>query len=144
MFFEARSDGSEMFKLVEEAFDEVSETIEIWAECRKVDAPGHRLDVGPGAAIGQSLAQGVAVISAVGEQGLAIANAAQHIGGAAAVVSLARGEFERDRIAVGVDDGVDFGGQPASRAPHALGSRQVPSGGAGGFLRTPFLTLAAC
>ena len=59
-----------------------------------------------------------------------------------AVVSLALGELERDRVAVGIDEGMDFGRQSASRAPHASGSSVVPSGG--GVSRPPFLTLAAC
>lgn len=67
MFFEARCDRSEMFEFVEEAFDEVSEAIEIGAERRNFDPAGHWLDVGPSAARGEVGAQGVAVVGAVGE-----------------------------------------------------------------------------
>jgi hypothetical protein len=46
VLFEAGGDRPEVFEFVEEAFDEISEAIEVWAERWKVDAPGHRLDVG--------------------------------------------------------------------------------------------------
>ena len=101
-------------------------------------------DVGPGAAVGQGLTQGVAVVGAIDQWRLAGADAVEPIGGAPAVMSLALGEFERDRIAASVDNGVYLGCRPTPRAPHASGCREVPRGGAGGFLRTPFLTFAAC
>ena len=91
--------------------------------------------------VGQSFAQGIAVIGAVGQQGLAVADAVQHVLGAAAVMGLAFGQFQGERIAVGIDHGMDFGGQSAARAPHASACRDVPSGG---FLLAPFLPLAAC
>ena len=89
------------------------------------------------------MAERVAVVGAVGEEDLAGAEGAQHVGGAAAIVGLAFGQLQRDRQAVGVDEGVDLGRQPAPRAPHALGSSVVPSGGRRG-VRTPFLTLPPC
>jgi hypothetical protein len=144
VFFEARGDSPEMFELVEEALDEIAQAIEVGAENRDIDAPRHRLDVGPCAAVGQGLAEGVAVIGAVGEQGLARADAVQHIGGAPAVMRLALAQLEGDWIAVGVHNGVDFGRQPSARAPHASGCKEVPRGGDIGVLRTPFLTFAAC
>src|SRR5579871_7037156 len=71
VFFEARGNGSEMLDLVEEPLDEVAIAIEKRAEGRNVDAPRHGFDVRPRAARGQAVAEGIAVISAVGEQGLA-------------------------------------------------------------------------
>ena len=67
------------------------------------------------------VAQRIAVIGAIGEQDLAGAEAVQHIAGAPAVMGLAFGQLERDRIAVGIDEGVDLGRQSAARAPHASG-----------------------
>lgn len=85
--------------------------------------------------------QDVAVIGAVGEQDLATADGVQHIGRAASVVRLSLGQLEQDSVAVGIDDGMSFVGQPALRTPHAPGWSEVPSGD---WRRTPFLTLAAC
>ena len=67
VFFETRCDRSEMFEFVEEAFNEVSETIEIGAERRNFDPAGHWLDAGPRAARDEVGAQVVAVVGAVGE-----------------------------------------------------------------------------
>ena len=102
---------------------------------------GHRLDVGPGAARRHRRAQGIAVIGPVGEQDLAFANAGQQVGRAASVMGLPLAQLERDRVAVGSDDGMDLGGQSAARTPHACGRSEVPGGGR---RRPPFLTLAAC
>ena len=99
------------------------------AKCRLRPAAGQRLDVGERALLEQALAEHVAVVGAVCEQDLAGFKAAQHVGGAAAIVSLPFGELQDDWQAVGIDEGVDLGGQPASRAPHALGSRLVPRAG---------------
>jgi len=43
-------------------------------------------------------------------------------------LGLTLAQLKRDRIAVGVDDGVDVGDQPASQAPHASGWREVSRG----------------
>src|SRR5580698_5104600 len=61
VFFEAGGDGSEVFELVEEAFDEISKAVEIGTERGDVDAPWHGFDVGPGPSFVEGLAQGVAV-----------------------------------------------------------------------------------
>ena len=89
-------------------------------------------DVGSGAARGEALAQGIGIIGAVGQQNVAAAERAEHVLGAAPVMGLAFGELEQDRQAAGVDQGMDFGRQPAARATHATGSRRF------------FWPLAAC
>src|SRR5258705_10373146 len=144
VLFEARGDSSKVLELVEEALHEIAQVVEKGAESWPVHAPGYGLDVGPGAALGHARAQGVAVIGAVAEQDLARTEGAQHVGGALAVVGLAGAELQGNRIAVGIDEGVDLGRQPAPRAPHASGSRVVPRGGVGRVLEAPLLTLAAC
>lgn len=58
----------------EVAFDEVAVPIEEGAEGRPVDASRHRLDVGSGAALGEAVAQRVAVVGAVGQQDLVVAD----------------------------------------------------------------------
>ena len=104
-------------------------------------ASGLMLAKTPRACFANVLAEKVAVVGAVGDQDLTGAEALKHVGGAPAVVSLSLGQLQGDRQAVGIDEGVDLGGQPASRAPHAAGVRSVPSRG---VLRTPFLPFAPC
>ena len=137
----AGRDGSEVLELVEEALDAVPRSVQEGAEGGFVEPAGQRLDVGEDAPCRHVLAEKVAVVGAVGDQDLAGAEALKHVGGAPAVVSLSLGQLQGDRQAVGIDEGVDLGGQPASRAPHAAGVRSVPSRG---VLRTPFLPFAPC
>ena len=62
-------------------------------------------------------------------------------------MSLAGPELRRDRQAIGVDNGMDFRGQSAPRAPHASGVSCALKGGERGFgaaLFFPFFPFAAC
>ena len=52
VLFEACGNGAEVLQLVEETLDEIAEAIEEGAERRNVETSGHRLDIGPGAALG--------------------------------------------------------------------------------------------
>lgn len=142
MLFETGRDGSVVFELVEEAFNQVSEAIKERTEGWNVDTSGRGFDVGPGAAFGEGAAQEVTIVGAIGDQDLSLADCFEEFGSAPSVMSLPLREFERDGIAIGIDERVDLGRQPAPRAPHASGCREVPSGGA--FLWTPLLPLAAC
>ncbi len=141
MLFEAGRDGSEVFDLAEEPLDEVAVSIEEWTEPRNVHPVRHRFDVGPGTPVRQFFSQRVAVVGAIGKQDLTFADRIEHVASAATVMRLACRQLEGYRVAVGIDKGVDLGRQPAPRAPHAAGWSVVPFVG---FLRTPFLTLAAC
>lgn len=143
MLFEAGGDSPEVFELAEEALDAISVAIEERAEGGHVDAPWHRLDAAPGAAAGEVRAQGVAVIGAVGQQDLVLAEAVEHVAGTSTVMGLAFAQLQHDGQAIGIDERVDLGRQPAPRAPHAPGVRDVPSGGAG-RRKTLLLTLPAC
>jgi hypothetical protein len=89
MLFEAGGNSSEVLELAEEAFDEISEAIQERAERWDIDASWHRLDVGPGAAIGHGFAQAIAIVGSVAEEYLAFDEAVEHVGGAFAVMSLA-------------------------------------------------------
>src|SRR5262249_15802530 len=140
MLFEARCDCPEMLEFAEEALDQIAIAVEEGAEGRDPHATGHRLDVGPSTVTGHVLAQGVAVVGAIGQEDLARPGARPQVLGALAVRGLALAELECNGQAVGIDEGMDLGRQPAPRAPHASGSKLVPSGS----LRPPFLTLAAC
>ena len=105
---------------------------------------GHGLDVSPGSLVGGRLTQFVAVVGSVGQQDVALAEAGEHVPGATAIMGLALGDLQGDRQSIGVDQGVDLGGQPAPRAPHASGSSVVPREGCRAFLETPFFAFAPC
>jgi len=121
-----------MLEFVEEAFDEIALSVETFVEGRQVDAVGHEPDVGAGTAHSEALAQGIGVVTAIAQEHIATAERAQHVVSTASVMGLAFGEFEKDRQATGIDEGVDFGRQPTARATHATGSRRF------------FWPLAAC
>lgn len=144
VFFVTGGDGSEVFELVEEALDEVAVSVEEPAERWWSEPAGHGFHIGPGTACRERLAHEVAVIGPVGEQRLAVADAVEHAGGAAAVMGLALGQFEADGQAMGIDERVDLGGQPAPRAPRASAVSCVPSGGSVGVRRASLLPLAPC
>jgi len=141
VLFEAGCDGPEVFELAKEALDEVAEAVKPRTEGWNVHPVRHGLDVGPGALARDRSTQGVAVVASISQQNLALADGIEQAVSTAAVMGLALGQLDRNRIAVGIDDSMDFGGQPASRAPHACGNSDVPSGGRRCI---PFLTLAAC
>jgi hypothetical protein len=73
----------------------------------------HWLDVGPGALVAQGLTQSIAVVGTFGEQDLASAHIAKHVGRTAAVMRLDFGQLQGDRQAVGIDQGIDLGGSVA-------------------------------
>ena len=115
----ARSNGPKMLDRIEEAFDEVAFTVE-----REVTvAFGHSVRFGRDdrfdGAYRQALDEVIGVISLVGEKGLGF-DACQECGGLCDVVGLPTGKAERERIAQGVDDHVDFGREPAARATDGL------------------------
>jgi hypothetical protein len=81
MLFVARGVRPEAFEFVEEAFDEVAVSVEKAAEGRNVFAVGHRLDIGPDAACREGAAERVAVVGAIGEQDLTVAEILEQVGG---------------------------------------------------------------
>ena len=124
-----------MFDFAEEPFDEVAIAVKERAEGRHVDPSWHRLDVGPSTTICQGLTQGVTVVGSISKEGLTGADVVEHVTSAPAVMRLAFGQLEGNRIAVGIDKGMDLRRQPAPRAPHASGWSVVPFVG---FRWTPF------
>jgi len=143
VLFETCRDSTEVLQLIEETFNEVAEAVEKGAERRDVDASWHRLDISPAAASGHFPTQSIAIVGAVCEEDLALANMAKHTGGATAIVSLTFRQLQDDRKAIGIDKSMDLRCQSAPRAPHAAGVSVTPSGGVR-FFCAPFLTLAAC
>ena len=121
-----------MFEFAEEAFDEVSVPVQERAEGGDIDSIWHGLDVGPCTSLGEGFAQSVAVVGAICQEDVTLADRGQHVLGALTVMSLAFGKFQGNRQTTGIDQGMDFGCQPAARATHATGSVVF------------FLALAAC
>ena len=79
---------------------------------------------------------------AVSEKYIAFADRIEQSGGGAPVMRLSRRQREHDRPTIGIDEGMDLGGQAAPRAPHASGVKLTSLGGLG---RAPlFRPLAAC
>ena len=122
MLVVAGRDASERLELVEEPLDEVALLVEEGAEREGSGAVGFRFHVGPGAAGGETGAQGVGVVGAISEQDLAGADVGHELHCRRGVVGLPLGQLQRDWQAVGVDQGVDLGGQATPRTAHATGS----------------------
>lgn len=119
-----------MLEFVEEALDEIALTVDAAVD-RAMDKPlAGRGDVGLGASGPDQVEQAVGVIAAIGHD-VAASQAGQQIGRRLQVVGLAGGQYQADRQAVLVDDGVDLGAQSSTRA-------------ADGVIRTPFFPPAAC
>ena len=81
-------------------FDLVALPVEVRVEGGKPFSRRHQPDVGHCSAFGKGVAQAVAVMGTVGEQGLAL------------------GQFQPDRASKRIDQGMDFRGQAAARATH--------------------------
>ncbi len=129
-FFVSGRDASELSDELKETLDEVAFgvkgvvaiardlAIRFWRDDR-LDRPDF-----------EALDKAVGVVAFVAEEGFGL-----HFGreglGLGDVVDLAAGEAERQRIAQGVDDHMDLGGQAAARA--AYGLVEAP------FLRAPAL-----
>ncbi len=119
----AGRDASEVLELVEEAFDEIALAVQVMGYGALLPAIPLGRDVGARAMVGDAFEDGAGVIAAVGD-----GVPGRH---GSLVGGLARGEREAARQAKAVDDDVDFGAQPASRASD-------------GVVRTPFFPPAAC
>ena len=143
VFLVSGRDGPVMLELREEPFDPVASSVGVAVERRGRGSPRDRPDDGLRADRRKVVAQSVAVIGSVSEQGLARPDRAQHVICRSPVVGLPGGQLQRDRQAARIGDGVNLGRQAAPRAPHADGSNVSQAGGAGG-LRTPLFAFAPC
>ncbi|HTQ12704.1 MAG TPA: hypothetical protein VMH86_02420 [Rhizomicrobium sp.] len=121
-----------MPEFVEEALDEIAFSVMALVERRQVHAVGHEPDIGACAACRQFQPQGVGIVAPIAQQDIAATERSQHVLSTGSVMGLTFGDLQQDGQATGIDEGVDLGGQSASRATHATGSR--------GF----FWPLAAC
>ena len=93
----------------------------------------HRLDVRPGASIGHSGTQGVAVVGAVGEQNLAFCTVSSMSGCAASVMRLSLGQLERDGMPLASTTAwILVVNPPRERPMHRAGARSRAADGARG------------
>ena len=76
-------------------------------------------DVGPGILVVGERSDGLGVVGFVGQQGGARFEDRQQVEGGFAVVGLAGGQVELDRASLGIDNGVDLGGQTTFGAAHS-------------------------
>lgn len=120
MAAEAGCDGAIVFELVEEAFDEVAHLVDLRAEGGFLGALVERADVGQQTVRIQFLPDGIAVIGAIAKQNAAITDIVYHRLECLTVVRLTGRQFQRDRQAVAVDKGMDFGRVPAAGTAHAI------------------------
>ena len=129
-FFVTGRDASELFDELKETLDEVALGVEgevaiaselairFWRDDR---LDGSRLE---------ALDEGTGVAALVAEEGFGLRFGGKGLG-LGDVVDLAAGKAERQRVAQGVDNHMDLGGQAAARA--AYGLVEAP------FLRAPAL-----
>ena len=113
-FFVAGRDASELFEELKETLDEVAFGVEgevaiasdlavrLWRDDRLDGSHFEAFD------------EGVGVVALVAEEGFGLGFSLGDI------VDLAAGEAERQRVAQGVDDHMDLGGQSAARAAYGL------------------------
>jgi hypothetical protein len=119
-----------VLELAEEAFDQVSLTIDAAIDGSMDDALAGRRDVGLGAGRPDQFEQGIGIVASVGDD-VAAFEAGQQLRRGAQVVGLSGGQQEPDRQAIFVDDGVDLGAQSSTRT-------------ADGVIFAPFFPPAAC
>ena len=129
-FFVAGRDASELFDELEETLDEVAFGVEDEVAIASDLAVRFWRDDRLDGAHFEALDEGAGVVALVAEEGFGrhLSREGFSLGD---VVDLAAGEAERQRVAQGVDDHMDLGGQAAARA--AYGLVETP------FLRAPAL-----
>src|SRR5262249_24937966 len=112
-------DGSEVLELVEEALNKIALAVECEIACSRglavVLGWNDRRDL----ALGEGIDERVSVVSLVTDQGIWVDVFDQRFR-ARQIMSLAGGEHELDRIAQGVDERMNLGGQSAARPPNRL------------------------
>jgi hypothetical protein len=118
-FFIAGRDASELFDELKETLDEVALGIE--SEVAIASALAVRLwrDDRLDGSHFEALDEGVGVVALVAEEGFGLGFSREGFS-LGDIVDLAAGEAERQRIAQGVDDHMDLGGQSAARAAYGL------------------------
>ena len=118
-FVIARGDGSIVLDFVEEALDEISFAIECKVTVAVLLAVGSWRDHWSDCPLVEHADKRIGVISLVAEERAWIGIFEQRLR-AGQVVILSRRQHQVDRIAQGVDERVDFGGQSSARSADGL------------------------
>lgn len=118
-FVIARGDGTEVLELVEEAFDKVAFAVERKIALSRGFAIGLGRDDRSDSSLGEGIDERVGVVGLVADQCIWIGVVDQWLG-TSQIMSLAWREHQRDGIAQGVHEGVNFGGQSAARSADGL------------------------
>src|SRR5215210_4645200 len=116
---EPRREAAEVLELIEAAFDAVAFLVERDVVRDRNLARAGRRDDSEHAGVSDQLAQSVAVVGFVGDDGAAL-DAFQQRRRGDDIVDLAAGENEAQRAAERIGEHVDFAGQSSSGAPQSL------------------------
>ena len=108
-----------MLELIEEALDEVAFAIECEIACPLDLAIGLGRDDGSDPPAGEDGDEGIGIVALVANQGFGLGVFDERLG-ADEIVGLPGREHQLDRIAQGIDEGVDFRGQSAARSADRL------------------------
>ena len=119
-----------MLELAEEAFDQVSLSIDASVDGSMDEALAGRRDVRLGAGSPDQVEQSIGIVASVGDD-MAAFEAGEQLRSGAQVVRLPGGEQEPDRQPPLVDDGIDLGAQSSTRT-------------ADGVIFAPLFPPAAC
>ncbi len=132
IFVVAGGDDPELLDPVKEAFDEIALAVEPWREAEALLTVGAIGNVGPHTSGGGGVADGVAVITLVAQQGGAVRDAGDQRFGLAGIVNLAAGQPQADRTSLSVDKSMEFACKAAPGTSHAM------------IARSPFFAVAPC
>ena len=122
-----RGDGPELFELVEETLDEIALAVEGEIAGARGFSVGFGWDDWDDRAIVEGGDEGVGVERLVSDQSAGVDGFDERFS-ASQIVILARAEHHLDRIAEGIDERVNLGGQSAagSRSPAGTRRRRSP------------------
>jgi hypothetical protein len=119
-FVVSGGDTTELFKLIEEALDDIALLVEIYVVGTLELAVSFRRNDGFGAVLGDRFDEVVGIIALIGDR-YARRDAIDKIMRKSDVIALSGSADQTDRIAESVAGGVNFGTQPAPRPAQALG-----------------------
>jgi len=114
-----RGDSSKMLELVEEPLDEIALVVEGEVARARAFSVGFGWDDWDDRSIVEGGDEGVGVERLVGDQGAGIDGFDERLS-ASQIVILARAEHHLDRIAKGIDERVNLGGQSAAGSADGL------------------------
>jgi hypothetical protein len=110
---------------VEEAFDEVAGSIEVWTETDRFVAIAFRRDVGPCSLVDGEYSDPVRVVASIGKQHRSRLQARQELAGKPIVMDLTGRQREAEGQAIGINQRMNLARQAAPRPAHGLSS--IPS-----------------